>query len=238
MYAKQKQVIDSFVRVQSFLADHPAPPPATYAGPAEILDDAVRQLRAYAGDQLYGRLLTTAEVKRQEQQMKRIVDRHMRPIVTIARSLTDVNADIRLQDALKLPKAGIGVAKLLTAADAMIKAARRFEATFVSNGRPADFLAQFEGAVAELNQVLGARGTLLGTYVSAKKGIWVMLRRGRRAVDRLDAVVRVAFEGDDIVLERWRIAKRVQGVRGGGSSSATEATIQPVVSSAPQSSAA
>ena len=238
MYAKQKQVIDSFVRVQSFLADHPAPPPATYAGPAEILDDAVRQLRTYAGDQVYGRLLTTAEVKRQEQQMKRIVDRHMRPIVTIARSLTDVNADIRLQDALKLPRSGIGVAKLLAAADAMIKAARRFEATFVSNGRPADFLAQFEGAVAELNQVLGARGTLLGTYVGAKKGIWVMLRRGRRAVDRLDAVVRVAFEGNDIVLERWRIAKRVQAVRGGGSSSATEPTIQPVDSSGQQSSAA
>jgi len=86
VYAKQKQVIESFVRVQAFLRANPAPAPATYAGPAEVLDEPVRQLRSYAGDQVYGQQFSAAELRRQEQVMQRIVDRHIRPIVTIARA--------------------------------------------------------------------------------------------------------------------------------------------------------
>lgn len=91
----------------------------------------------------------------------------------------------------------------------MINTAREFEPVLVANGRPADFIAQFAAAVAEVEQVLGVRGTLAGRQIGAKKGIYVMLRRGRRAVDGLDSVVRVAFEGNLVVLEKWRVAKRV-----------------------------
>ena len=101
MYGKQKQVIDSFVRVLAFIGANPAPPPATYAGPAEVLDDAVRQLRGYAGDQLYGRRSDSAEARRQKQMMKRSVDRHMRPIVTIARAQIEPDSDVRLPEALR-----------------------------------------------------------------------------------------------------------------------------------------
>jgi len=235
--AKQKQVIESFVRVQAFLGANPAPAPATYAGPAEVLDEAVRQLRSFAGDQVYGRQFSAAELRRQEQLMQRIVDRHMRPIVTIARAQIDAGSDVRLPEALKLPRSGIGVTKLLAAAQAMIEGARQFEALFVTNGRPADFIAQFVAATAELEQVLGARGTLVGRHVGAKKGIYVMLRRGRRAVDRLDSTVRVAFEGNAVVLEKWRVAKRVQAIRG-GSSQATEETTLQTPPPAPQPAAA
>jgi hypothetical protein len=236
VYAKQKQVIESFVRVQAFLGANPAPAPATYAGPAEVLNEAVRQLRSFAGDQVYGRQFSAAELRRQEQLMQRIVDRHMRPIVTIARAQIDAGSDVRLPEALKLPRSGIGVTKLLAAAQAMIEGARQFEALFVTNGRPADFIAQFVAATAELEQVLGARGTLVGTHVGAKKGIYVMLRRGRRVVDRLDSIVRVAFEGNAVALEKWRVAKRVQAIRGGSSSAADETLLTPPP--APQPAAA
>jgi hypothetical protein len=162
----------------------------------------------------------------------------MRPIVTIARAQAEAGSDVRLSEALKLPRSGIGVTKLFAAAEAMIKAARDFEKTFIDNGRPADFIAQFEAAVAALNDVLGVRGTLLGTHIGARKGIYVMLRRGRRAVDRLDSIVRVAFEADPVVLEKWRVAKRVQAIRGGGSSTAEEATIELTPPPAPQPAAA
>ena len=238
MYAKQKQVIESFVRVQAFLAANPAPPPATYAGPAEVLNDAVLQLRAFAGDQVYGRQLSAAEMRRQEQMIERIVNRHMRPIVAIARSQIDEDSDVRIPEALKLPRAGIGVTKFFAAAGAMIKAVREFQETFVAQGRPADFIAQFEAAVGELNQVLSARGTLLGTHVGARKGLYVFLRRGRRAVDRLDSIVRVAFEGNEVVLEKWRVAKRVQAVRGGSSVALELETIEPTLPPAPQPAAA
>jgi hypothetical protein len=223
VYAKQKQVIESFVRVLAFLRANPATPPATYAGPGEVLDEAVRQLRSFAGDQVYGQQFSAAELRRQEQVMQRIVDRHMRPIVTIARAQIEGDSDIRLPAAIKLPRSGISVTGFLAAVEAMLKAARSFEALFIENGRPADFIAQFVAATAELEQVLGSRGTLVGTHVGAKRGIHVMLRRGRRAVDRLDSVVRVAFEGNEVALEKWRVAKRVQAVRG-VTSSANEAT--------------
>jgi hypothetical protein len=238
VYAKQKQVIESFVRVLAFLGANPAPAPATYAGPAEVLDEAVRQLRSYAGDQVYGRQFSAAERRRQEQLMQRILDRHMRPIVTIARAQIEADSDIRLPEALKMPRSGIGVIKLLAAAEAMIEGARQFETLFLANGRPADFIAQFVAATAELDQVLGVRGTLVGRHVGAKKGIHVMLRRGRRAVDRLDSIVRVAFEGNAVALEKWRVAKRVQAIRGGTSSATEDTTLEPTPAPAPQPAAA
>ena len=238
MYAKQKQVIESFARVQAFLAAHPAPPPASYAGPAEVLEESVRQLRSYAGDQVYGVHLSAAEVRRQRQLMQRLVDRHMRPIVTIARAQIEANSDVRLPEAVQLPKAGIGVIKLLAAAEAMINTAREFEPVLISNGRPADFIAQFAAAIAEVDQVLGVRGTLAGRQIGAKKGIYVMLRRGRRAVDRLDSVVRVAFEGNEVAMEKWRVAKRVQAIRGGSSSSAEGTAIEQPLVITPQPTAA
>jgi hypothetical protein len=238
VYAKQKQVIESFVRVQAFLKANPAPPPATYAGPGQVLDEAVRQLRSFAGDQVYGQQFSAAEMRRQEQMMQRIIDRHMRPIVTTARAQIDVGSDVRLAAALKLPRSGVGVNKLLAAAEAMIQGAKQFEDVFITNGLPADFIAQFVAAVAELEQVLGSRGTLVGTHVGAKKGIYVMLRRGRRAVDRLDSTVRVAFEGNEVVLEKWRVAKRVQAIRGGSSSSPIDVTTLEPTPPGPQPAAA
>ena len=213
MLAKQERVIESFVRVRAFLDVHPVTGPVGYAGPNEVLEAVVRRLREYAGDQLSGRQLNRAELLKQEQSIKRLVDRHMRPIVTIARAQIEPDSDVRLPEALKMPRAGIGVTKVLQACDAMIVAAKAFEATFVANGLPVDFLAQFTAARADLEGVLGTRGTLVGTHVGAKKGLQVQLRRGRKAVDRLDAIVRIAFEGDEVALEQWRVAKRAHAQR-------------------------
>lgn len=238
MYAKQKQVVESFVRVQSFLRANPAPAPATYAGPGDVLGEAVRRLRSYAGDQVYGQQFSAAELRRQEQVMQRIVDRHMRPIVTIARAQIEADSDVRLPEALKLPRSGLGVTKLLAAAHGMIQGARQFEGLFLTNGLPTDFIAQFVAAIAEVEQVLDSRGALVGKHVGAKKGMYVWLRRGRRAVDRLDSIIRVAFEGDAVALETWRVAKRVQAIRGGGSVSAIEETTLEPTPPAPQPEAA
>jgi hypothetical protein len=45
--------------------------------------------------------------------------------------------------------------------------------------------------------------------VVARAGLRVELRRGRRAVERLDAGVRASFRGDLMRLTAWRGAKRV-----------------------------
>jgi len=117
-----------------------------YASARDMLDDVVQLLRTYAGAQHSGHDLSRAEVRRQADQIARLFDRHIRPIVTIARSQIAPESDAGLPSALRLPKANLGSTKVLAACDGMIEAARQFEAVFVANGLPANFLAQFQGA--------------------------------------------------------------------------------------------
>ena len=215
MYATQKQVIDSLVRVRAFVEAHPVTAPARYAPASETLDEVLRLVLDHAGTQVWGPALARAELRRQEQLIQRLMDQHMRPMVTTARAQIDPASDVRLPAALRMPRGARSVTKVLQACDGMITAAKPFESVLVANGLPTDFLARFRTARDELAQTPGARSTLIGKHVGARKGLQVQLRRGRRAVDCLDAVVRVAFEGDESVLTTWRAAKRVHHRSGG-----------------------
>lgn len=104
----------------------------------------------------------------------------------------------------------------------MIESARRFEALFIANGLPADFLAQFVSARDALERVMGGRATQIGTHVAARVGLRVQLLRSRNAVDRLDAIVRASFRADVVTLTAWRGAKRVHQSPGGAGPRATE----------------
>ncbi len=237
MYATQKQVLESFVRVRAFLEAHPATGPLRYADAPATLDDALRRIRAYAGLQVSGRALSRAELRRQAQLIRRLRDRHMRPIVTIARAQIEPESDVRLPAALRLPRASWRVTKVLQASDGMLGAAQPFEAVFIAQGLPVDFLARFRQARDELERVVSVRAVLIGTHVGARAGLPVQFRRARRAVDRLDAVVRVAFEGDEAVLATWGAAKRVHRRPGGAGApvpmNAEVPEVVPVVVPAP-----
>jgi hypothetical protein len=216
MNRNQKQVMDSFVRVRAFLDAHPTTGALTYTSARQMLDDVVQRLREHAGAQVSGRELSRAEVRRQRDQIALIYDRHMRPIVTIARSQIAPESDVGLPAALRMPRTPLGATKALAACDGMLEAARQFEAVFVTHGLPADFLAEFQGARDALERAMGNRATQVGTHVAARAGLTVELRRGRRAVDRLDAIVRASFRGEWMTLTAWRAAKRVHLIPGGG----------------------
>jgi hypothetical protein len=94
-------------------------------------------------------------------------------------------------------------------------AARQFESVFVANGLPADFLAQFENERNALERVMSGRATQVVTHTTARAGLKSQLVRGRRAVERLDAIVRASFRGDITRLSAWRAAKRVHLIAGG-----------------------
>ena len=123
---------------------------------------------------------------------------------------------------IKMPPASLGVTKLLQACDGRIVVARPFEATFIANGLPVDFLARFTAVRDELEGMLGDRAALVGTHVGARAGLQVQIRRGRSAIDRLDAVVRAAFDGDVETLAKWRAAKRVHQLSGPSASRGTD----------------
>ncbi|MBL8996262.1 MAG: hypothetical protein JNL44_03005 [Gemmatimonadetes bacterium] len=210
MYARQKQVLESFVRVRTFLEDYPATGWLTYSGARETLDEVLQRAFAHAGTQVSGPALHRGESSRQRHLMGRIRDRHMRPIVTIARAQIEPGSDVGLPVALRMPKVRLGVTLLLQACDGMMAAAVPFAEALIAHGLPSDFLARFEEAREELDRTRSRRAELTQSHIGARAGLAAELRRGRRAVDRLDAVVRVAFEGDEVVLTAWRSAKRVR----------------------------
>ncbi|HEU4993650.1 MAG TPA: hypothetical protein VFT29_02485 [Gemmatimonadaceae bacterium] len=55
-----------------------------------------------------------------------------------------------------------------------------------------------------------------------QEGIEKELRRGRQAVELIDAMVRSAFADKPDVLGKWRVARRVKAVSGGGIAPAAE----------------
>ena len=220
MFATQKQTIDSFVRVRAFLEAHPATGVLTYRGARETLYEVLDRIWGHAGTQISGRALGRGALHHQRQLIARLRDRHMRPIVTIARAQIEPDSDVGLPVAFRMPKVRLGVTKMLQACDGMMEVAKTFEAVLIENGLPSDFLARFRNDRDALERTCARRAGLTGSHVAARKGLEVELRRGRRAVDRLDAVVRVAFEGDEVLIAAWRATKRVHQLPGGASTRA------------------
>lgn len=211
---RQKQVMDSYVRVVAFLEAHPASGTMSYASAREMLDDVIQRVRTFAGAQHTGRDASRMELRRQQDWGARIVEDFMRPIVTIARAQIGASSDVGLPEGLRMPKLPQGPTKLIALCDGMIAAARPYEALFVAHGMPADFLAQFTAARNGLESAMGARASQVVTHVAARTGLKAQFLRGRRAIDRLDAVVRSSYRRDRAVLDAWRVAKRVQLVPG------------------------
>ncbi len=215
MFATQKQVIDSLVRIRAFIEAHPARGRLTYRGALEMFDDAFEEIRRCASTQLSGRMLGRASQRRQVDLVAQLRDVHMRPIVTIARAHLEFTADAGLSAAFRLPRGSMSLATMLQHCDGMIAMARRFESLFVAQGLPDDFLAEFVRAREALVALCEQRMAYTTSHVAARAGLVTQLRRARLAVNRLDAVVRVAFRGDATVLETWRRVKRVHALASG-----------------------
>jgi hypothetical protein len=221
MIVQQKQNLEAFVRVLAFLDAHPVEGPLTYTGPRDTLDDVVRRIREYAGAQVTGRQLSSGELRWQKRMIRQMRDRHIRPMVAIARAQVEPGSDVRIP-AIRMPQTNLGVTKFLQACDGMIEAARPFEAAFVASGLPADFLARFTAARDELEGGLGVRATHIGQHIGARAGLQVQMHRGRRALDHIDAVVRASFDGDEATLATWRFAKRAHQLPGGSTAHTTD----------------
>ena len=217
METRQRRVLDSFERVRTFLAEHPASGTLTYASAREMLEDVITRLRALASTQYLGRAQSRAETRRQADRADALLSEFIRPIVTIARAQLEPTSDVGLPAGLRMPKLPLNPSQLRTVCDGMMEAAREHEALLIANGLPADFLAQFATACVALDRCTNGRAAQRDAHVAARKGLAVQLQRGRRAVERLDAIVRAAFRRDSATLGAWRVAKRLQRTPGGRS---------------------
>ena len=227
MIAMQKQLLETFVRVQAFTVAHPVTGPLSYGTAPETLNEVVPRIREHASMQLTGRARSRAERHVMARLVRQLRVRHMRPIAAIARAQFGSDSNERMPVAIKMPPAGLGVTRVLQACGSMITAARPFEAVFIANGLPADFLARCTAVRDELEAMLSERAAMVGAHVGARAGLAVEIRRGRNAVDRLDAVVKAAFDGDEETLAKWRAAKRVHQVGGAVAVRDAEGVPQP-----------
>ena len=215
METRQRQVIEVCQRVYAFLDEHPATGTLSYGSARAMLDDVMAKVRSLASTEYRGRELSRAETRRQAEQLQVLVDQHIRPIVTIARAQIEPGSDVGLPAALRMPPLPLNPSKAVTVCDGLLEAARPHEALFVANGLPADFLAQLANARNELERVTGGRTSQVGAHKAARSGLPVQMVRGRRALERLDAIVRASYRRDAGVMAAWRGAKRLQKSPGG-----------------------
>jgi len=212
---RQEQLVEAFQRAAVFLDEHPATGTRSYASPRAMLDDVLEKVRSLASMQYRGRETSRAETRRQAEQLQVLLDEHIRPIVTIARAQIEAQSDVGLPAGLRMPALPLNPSKAVTVCDGMMEAARPHEAVFVAHGLPADFLAEFANARNELERLTSGRTTQVGAHKVARSSLPVQLVRGRRALERLDAIVRASYRRDVGVLSAWRGAKRVQRAPGG-----------------------
>lgn len=139
--------------MKAFLELHPAPSPASYARPKDILEDAVARLMDHSREQAAGRRLAGAERARMVAAIRRLRREHLRPITAIAQA--ELEGTPGIERALRLPPASYGPVKLLAEAGAMREIAQLHMAVFIANGRQPDFLDQLDEAMEGVRAASG-----------------------------------------------------------------------------------
>lgn len=213
MLARQKQQVEAYERAQDFLNTHPAPSGRTYGKAKDTLDGVVGRLTGHRTDQTGGSRLSKAERRREKALQRSLRELHLSPISKIARATLSESPGI--EKALKMPAPQLSTTQLIDEAMGMREAVTVYAPTFVANGLPGDFLEQLDAAIAALRGAMLGKARNVGTKVGARAGIAQEIKRGRSAVQMLDAVVTTAFAGDKDTLVKWRVAKRVRAQRGG-----------------------
>ena len=211
MLAKQKQQIEMYERVQSFLAVTAPPPSAGYTAQKAVLDDVVAKLTSHSDNQQAGKRLSQAETIKLSALRKALLKDNLAPISKIARaSFRDLPG---IEVALKMPPRNIATTRLVADAQAIRKVIAKYEPAFIEAGRPENFLSQLDAAISALTQSQLGKAEQKGTHIGAKQGIAKEIQRGRKAVDLIDTMMTTAYGTQPDILAAWRAARRLQLVR-------------------------
>lgn len=231
MRVKHKQLLESYQRVQDFLAVYqPSTPAPKYAERKAELEATVARLNALLGDQSSGVKESRDDTRRQATLRRILRQKHLAPVSRIAKALL---TEPEVRKALAMPDGGLSSMRLVAEATGFRNSATPYERLFVENGRPADFLAQLDAAIENLRASVLNRARSVGKHVGAGVGLKQTLVRARNCVLMLDAMVLDAFAGQDDIIAKWKVAKRVQdlpspSVRGSTAAESEPPTTSPV----------
>ena len=157
----------------------------------------------------------------------------MRQIAEIARrDLRSVPEFTELQMPPRSAKGGAFIAS----AKAMAAAATTYKAALLERGVPADFLEQFQVALAKMEDSVSQREQRRIQRMGATKGLAVAEQEGRSVLKVLDASVRRALRGNDALLATWDGARTIYQRPSAAPTETSTSTV--TASSTPASSAA
>lgn len=206
MHVGQRNALRSFRRVKDFLASHPLSETADGLGKqAQELDAVIMRLTEVAEEQEAGFRLSRQETRRQQMLREEVREQHMRPISNVAKAVFDPSG---MDRALLMPKKSADNDALIAAGRAMAQAAEARASVFLEHAFAADFVAQLRRAVTELEEAQGSKVDSKRRQVVATASVAELVRRGRRAVRLLDAIVTPRLSKDPDWYTAWQAVKR------------------------------
>ena len=210
MRSDQTQVLRSFRRVRQFIAGHTPPnAPTSFGRQLAELDDVLAKLDQIGVDQEAGTRTTRAETRHQKQLRTTLWQSHMTPVSRVARELFGATGGDK---ALKMPLKSASNEAVVNSARAMAEAAEKEKDRFEEHGLPADFALQLRTAADALTNALATRVETTRRKVKATAAADEQVKRGKRAVRLLDAIITPALKDDADELAAWRNARKVNAV--------------------------
>jgi hypothetical protein len=209
MNSHQKRTLQSFRRVQNWIATRPelASNNPAFAAQSTEFDTVVASVGTIAAEQETHRRGVTAARVEASALRKELFQHHIRPVAAMARVVIPDIA--RMTVALRAPSANIDAEGLIAAAESMAQASERYTDVLVKRGLPADFVAQLRSATKEFRGAIDAGGEARGGRRGATKGLMDALGRGRKLVSTIGVLVTRALRNDPQALAEWQQITRV-----------------------------
>lgn len=224
MNSEVRSIYRCFRRVEEFLAAHNLnDAPANLGRQATELKDVMEQLSREALDQEAGFRFTKAQTKHQREQRQHLWERHMLPVSRVARDAFGLEG---MDRALRFPRMSSPNERVVAAAGAMAEAAERQEPVFLEHGLAPDFVAQLRSAAAELATAMGSRDGNQRRRVEATRNVRQLVKRGRRALRLLNAILQVRLADDPPRLAAWDNVRAVKDAGGGSGGAAAPSVAQ------------
>jgi hypothetical protein len=208
MDREARSALSSFQRVQEFLAQLPtsSDAPVTLGAQATELNEVIARLSSNSVDQEAGSRFARVHTESQRRLRKALYAEHMQPISRVAREVFGASG---MDRAFRMPHQTTVNQRLLAAAGAMAEAAQKEREVFVKHGLPEDFIEQLKACAAALETARDAKVQSRRRLVTATADVQEQVKRGKKAVRLLDAILRPRLAKDPELLAAWRSAKRV-----------------------------
>ena len=130
----------------------------------------------------------------------------LRALCRTARIITTDNPDLAKK--FRLPKAGDQ--NLLSAARAFLADVEPLAAEFPKNDVPAGVLAKFRSDIDAFEAAMAERNRNTEARMQARARVEALLSKGRKAVQKLDVIVRNKYSTDKPSLAYWESARHVE----------------------------